>query len=394
MADLLLLVWHYLRFHRIKTTIMVLSIMLILYLPLAVYLLVNDYHRTLTERADSTPIVIGPRGNRFDLVFHALYFRAEAPSGLTMAEMQAVNRSGLARAIGLHCRFTARDFPIVGTSIEYFEFRDLKLADGNAFALLGDCVLGAEAARRLQLGPGDTLMSDPVNIFDIAGEYPLNMRVCGVLEPSGTADDQAVFVDVKTSWVIQGLGHGHEDVSRLKDPSVLLSRNDTRVVAGAALKQYMEINSDNIDQFHFHGEPDGFPLTGLICLPADEKAAALLAGRWQDTGSGLQLLQPHVVVRELFELVFRIKRFFDANMVLVSFSTALLSGLVVLLSLQLRRSEMNTLYCLGCSRGTAFKLQAFELLTIFALALCLALALSALTLLYGHHWTDLFFAGL
>ena len=41
-------------------------------------------------------------------------------------------------------------------------------------------------------------------LFDLAGVYPLKMHVAGVLEPTGGPDDAAVFVDIRTSWVIEG----------------------------------------------------------------------------------------------------------------------------------------------------------------------------------------------
>ena len=53
-------------------------------------------------------------------------------------------------------------------------------------------------------------MSDPLNVFDLSGTYPLKMRVVGVLEKSGSADDDAVFVDLHTEWIISGIGHGHQ----------------------------------------------------------------------------------------------------------------------------------------------------------------------------------------
>ncbi len=48
-------------------------------------------------------------------------------------------------------------------------------------------------------------MSSPESVFDITGVYPLKMNVVGILQPTGTPDDDAVFVDVKTAWVIGGL---------------------------------------------------------------------------------------------------------------------------------------------------------------------------------------------
>lgn len=394
MSGPLILVWYYLRHHQRKTMLLVLSIMLTLYLPLTVYLLVNDYQVRLTARAESTPIVIGPKGNRFDLVFHALYFRLKPPSGLTMNEVEAIRDSGLAQPIPLYGMSTARGSSIIGTSIEYFEFRKLSMAQGNTFMILGDCVLGATVARNLKLAPGDRLMSDPANVFDITGDYPLNMRVCGVLEKSGTVDDETVFVDIKTAWVIQGLGHGHQDLTQVTDEGVLLKKEEGNIVASAALMHYMEITPENINTFHFHGELDQFPLTGLICVPRDLKSATLLAGRYQDGETSLQLLDPARVIRELFDLIFKVKRFFDANVWLISISTTLLLVLVVMLSQRLRQREMTTMFYLGCSRGIIWKLQACELGIIFVFSLILAGISTYTTMLYAPYWIDVLFVNM
>ena len=108
-------------------------------------------------------------------------------------------------AIPLHVQFTAGGQPVVGASLDYFEFRGLRLAHGESMALLGDCVLGAKAARKLNFGPNDKLKTDRKNLFDLAGDYPLQLNVTGVLASTGTADDEGVFVDVKTAWIIAGV---------------------------------------------------------------------------------------------------------------------------------------------------------------------------------------------
>ena len=65
----------------------------------------------------------------------------------------------------------------------------------------------------------------------------------------------------------------------------------------------------------------------------------------------MQLLVPKQVVAETLDLVFRVKRFFDAQALLVGVATTLLLALVVLLSLRLRRGEMETMFKIGCAQG-------------------------------------------
>ena len=71
---------------------------------------------------------------------------------------------------------------------------------------------------------GDSVISSPGSMFDLAGVYPLKMSVVGVLAPSYTVDDEAIFVDIKTTWVIAGLAHGHQDLSQPQAESAVLRK--------------------------------------------------------------------------------------------------------------------------------------------------------------------------
>ena len=121
----------------------------------------------------------------------------------------------VALAIPLHARFQARGYPVVGTNLDYFEFRGLDLAEGRLVGLLGECVIGAGVARKLGIGAGDSLITSPETVFDLAGVYPLKMRVTGVLAFSDSPDDHAIFVDVKTTWVIEGLARRSDRFTEL-----------------------------------------------------------------------------------------------------------------------------------------------------------------------------------
>jgi putative ABC transport system permease protein len=375
MKSVLLLALRYLRFNKTKTLILVFSVAVAVFLPLAVNLLVHDYQRDLLARAGTTPLVAGAPGSRLDLILHALYFRGKPAHDLTMGDVDSINASGLALGIPIIEKHTARGFPIVGTSLEYFDFRELRLASGAALTRLGDCVLGAAAAEKLKLKPGDKLMSDPENVFDLAGSYPVNLRVKGILAPAGTADDGAVLVDVKTEWLILGIMHGHQEAATA-DPSLLISRDATNVTASAAMLPFQEVTASNVTLFHMHGDPATFPISAILAAPRDPKSAAILRGRYQDPKSLVQLLVPKTVVAETLDLVFRVKRFFDAQALLVGVATALLLSLVVLLSLRLRRGEMETMFKIGCARMTIIWLLATEILIVVLAGIAIAVGLS------------------
>ena len=377
MKNVLLLAWHYLRFNKIKTFILIFSIAVAIFLPLAINLLVRDYQDDLLSRARDTPLVAGAPGSRLDLVLNALYFRGRPAQDLTMSEVDALNSSGFALAVPVLIKHTARGLPIVGTSLEYFAVRRLQIASGAGLTRLGDCVLGAAVAEKLKLQPGAMLMSDAENVFDLAGSYPVNMRVKGLLAPTSTADDNAIFVDLKTEWLILGLMHGHQEAATA-DPTLLISRNTSNVTASAALLPFQEVTTSNITLFHMHGDPSANPISAILAWPPDEKSSAILRGRYQAAKSVVQLLVPQTVVVETFDLVFRVKRFFDAQALLVGVAMALLLGLVVLLSLRLRRGEMETMFKIGCARITIFSLMATEIVMVLAVGVGIAIAFSQL----------------
>ena len=384
MIDSFYIAWKYLSFNKARTTTLVACVTLIAVLPLALQLLLAESERQLLSRAESTPLLLGAPGSALDLVMNGLYFDDEVPELISMAAVEAVDASELAIPIPLYVRFKARRFPVVGTTLDYFDFRALIIAEGRQLAQLGECVIGAEVATRLGITAGDSLLSSPETVFDLAGVYPLKMQVAGVLQRSHTPDDQAVFVDIKTAWVVQGLVHGHEDVTRPQDASVIIERTDANVVANARLVEYTEITTENVDSFHFHGAPGDYPLSAVIAVPHDAKAGTILRGRYLDGDAGYQLVVPETVIDGLLANIFRIKHMLDAVILVVGIATVLALILVFALSLRLRQREIQTVFRIGGSRLTIARLLAAEI----AIIVLVSGVLCAVAMMLVHQYSD------
>lgn len=364
--------WRYLAFHKLKSSILIASITLMLFLPTAIRVLVNDSAAALTARADQTPLLLGAAGSPLELVLNSLYFHAGEPTTISNDTLATIQATGLGEFIPLNTRFRSRDNPIVGTTLDYFKFRDLKITDGRQFGMLGECVLGATAAAQQGVGSGDYVISSPETVFDIAGVYPLRMKVAGILEPNGSADDDAIFVDIRTSWIIQGLGHGHQDLARPAAGTAVLSSKNGVVTANASLRQYPEITTDNVLEFHFHGDNSTFPLTSIIAVPPDDKSGTLLRGRYLSNNEGLQMVMPSVVLNDLLDTVFTVQNYVILGLTLLALATVAVIMLVFLLSQQLRRGEFHTLSRIGASRRYIGLLVASELTFVFVGSLLLA----------------------
>lgn len=384
MSGIFRLTIRYLLYNKLKTITLVLCVSLSILLPVLLQLGVAQFERDLMARANTTPLVAGMKGSRFDLALQSMYFNQADLESTTMQEVETIQETGYALSIPLAIRFTAQGAPIVGTSLDYFEFRKLNVVEGTSLQRLGDCVIGSNVAERLQLKPGDRLMSDPLNVFDLSGNYPLQMRVVGVLARAHSPDDDAVFVDLKTEWIISGIGHGHQSINAETDKDLVLQKEGQSTVANAAVPQFNEVTEENLASFHFHGEIDSFPVTSMILIPNDPKSEVLLLGMYDTKESSIQLIRPVEIVNELLQLVFRVKQLFDANTLLVSISVGLLLTLVFILSLRLRQRERQTMFQLGCSRSTIWKLQLTELCFIFAASLIVVSILTVVLRVYLH----------
>lgn len=355
--------WRYLGRHRRKTALLVATITVSLFLPLAILIVVGQAETHLRARSAGTPLMIGSPGSPLELVFNGLYFSEPDVATLGVGTVNAAGGDGLGLVIPLHARHEVRQgraaHRVVGTSLDYFDLRELRVADGTLFVRLGDCVLGAGAARSLDVGPGDFIITAPEQVFDLAGVYPLRMQVAGVLAPRGDADDQAIFCDLRTAWIIDGIAHGHQ--APAEDEAAVLAREEGgNVVMNASVVEYTQITPDNVASFHFHGDPEDFPVTAGIVVPRDAKAETILLGRYLGAGKPAQLIRPDDVMDELFATVFQVRDLVVAALAAVGVMVAIIVTLVFVLSNRLRAREFESLANLGADRGSVRLLVAFE----------------------------------
>ena len=369
----------YLLFFRIRTLVLVVSIGIIIFLPNGLRKLIDESERQMLARANSTPLIIGARGSSTDLVINSLYFQAEKIENVTMEMVETLRQTDFGMAVPILTGYKARGFPIVGTTLEYFEQRNLPLSAGRQITFMGECVIGNTVGEQLNLTVGDSIISSPENFFDLAGVYPLKMTITGILKPTNTPDDGAIFTDLKTTWIIMGLGHGHQDLAEIRDPTLILERNDSAVSASAKLFMYNEITPSNRESFHFHGSQSSFPIRSVLFFPKDEKSETILRGRFESNQLPHQAVVPTQVVENLLLSIFKIKELFNTAFVLVAVATLLILGLIMTLSLRLRQQEIYTMFTLGSSRSKVIQILGFELLTILSMSVVAGLVLYSIT---------------
>ncbi len=364
----LYLAWQYLCHHRATTAVLVASITLIMYLPAALDVIVDNAEEHFRSRAASTPLVIGSRGNPLELVLASLYFDEPYDDVLRMEQLHRVEKQELGQAIPLDTRFQARNCAIVGTTTGYAQLRNFRVAQGRIWNLMGECVVGARVAERLELRVGSKIPVSSATAFVLDGA-PLRLNVVGILAATETADDEAMFVDLKTTWIIAGLGHGHASGAQH---------------GSTAAATFTDITAENADSFHFHGDDATFPLTAIIVTPTNQKAETLLLGQYLSPEETVQIVRPSDVMDALLKKVLMVRSYIVAIVAVVSLVTLVTMALVIVLSIRLRRAEITTMSKLGCSRFAIARILGSQIFILLLASATLAAVLTQITDAYGR----------
>lgn len=345
-----------------RTAVLISGLAIALFLPWFTWEATSVVETSLLSRAHDSPILVGRKGDRFDLTMAALYFQGHVRDPVDYGERAALEGRGV--ALPLHVSHSADGAPIVGTDVGYFAHRGVNLSSGRTFALLGEVVAGAGAAASFGLHTGDQIRTDTSNLYNLAGAYPYMLKVVGVLEPKGTADDEVFFTSLQTAWMLDGSLHGHEAVT---EDNALPGDEEGPLEATAAMFMIQELTDTTRASFHLHGSTDDLPVSGWIVIPSSVRQHDQLLGDLALHDS-LQAVRPSLVVQEILNIVLRLRDFLSAWFGLVALSTLAFFALTLSLSLRLRQRELTLIRRVGGSPQAIFTLIGVEITLVVGAA--------------------------
>ena len=135
-----------------------------------------------------------------------------------------------------------------------------------------------------------------------------------------------------------------------------------------------------------------FPITSVIVVPANKKSSDLIRGRYLGQEELVQIVDPASVMNDLLGTIFTVRGYVMAAVLIVGVATLATMVLVFILSLQLRRREMETMEKIGGSRLRMRGLVAVEILGVLGTGVLVAGVLSALTGWFATAVTRMFIA--
>lgn len=215
--------WGYLWNRKFTSALTILSVALGVGLIYSVLTLREETRKRFEEEGQSFDIVVGAKGSPLQLVLSALYFM-DAPTGnIRLSDYEAIKKNeDVAAAFPISMGDTYRGFRIVGTTTDLFSYtwtnpvsgekrKPFNLADGRLFEKPMETVLGSAVARAEGLNVGDSFIGShgfielPDGVREDHAENPYT--VVGILEPSGSPNDRAVFADLASVWDVHGQKH-------------------------------------------------------------------------------------------------------------------------------------------------------------------------------------------
>jgi putative ABC transport system permease protein len=121
----------------------------------------------------------------------------------------------------------------------------------------------------------------------------------------------------------------------------------------------------------------------VIAVPKAAKSGVILMGRYQGADESQQIVRPVVVMNELLETILTIRSYVVAAVGIVGLATVATASLVFLLSLRLRRREIETMVKIGGARLGIASVLISEVVVVLVLGVALAGGLTLLTSRFG-----------
>lgn len=166
------------------------------------------------KNLENIDMVLGAKGSPVQIILSSVYHIGPSTGNISYAEAQQFCRNPLvANAIPLAIGDNYKGTRIVGTTKEYLDFYEAKLAKGAMFSDHQEVVIGAKVARQLGLSIGGTFVGTHglVQTEEQHHEHPY--KVVGILASSGTVLDQLIICNLETVWHTHHSHEGPKEIS-------------------------------------------------------------------------------------------------------------------------------------------------------------------------------------
>lgn len=343
-----------LRQHKLSSALAVLSIATTVCLLVSVLSLREQTHENFMRIGHGIDAVLGPKGSPLQIVLNSVYHIEEMPGKIKWTYLKKVAANALIEKAVPFCtghsfggfRVNAID-PEFFSSFEYrdkmkFSFDEKDGGKGRLFSAPNEAVAGASAARELGFKAGSEF--NPVcGVRQNDPSHDDRIKITGILAPTGTPHDRAIYIPLKTFYTLSGHDKGVSEMSL---------DEEHREISGA----YIRLKRIREGAMH--------PGVQGLKYEINQSPSA-------------QLVVPAEVLPRLFSII----GWIDSVLFAVSAAVGVLSMfylfIILINSVYERKRDIALLRFLGASRSMIFR-------AVMGESLAITLAGSAIGYAFGH----------
>jgi putative ABC transport system permease protein len=229
--------WAYLWNRKLTTILTILSVALGVALISSVLTLREETRKRFEEEGQAWDMVVGAKGSPLQLVLSSVYFMDRPTGNIPYTEYERILADEDVKAafpVGLGD--TYQGFHIVGTEAKLFDVtweditgeprQPFQFVAGQAFEQPKEAVIGSIAAEQTGLQVGDEFIGahgfiqmaeETLAAAGMHSHASHPFTVVGILDPSGSPADRAIFVNLESVWDM----HGAEDFEEYYTPEAL-----------------------------------------------------------------------------------------------------------------------------------------------------------------------------
>ncbi len=348
---------------RLTLGIVVCAIALSTALLLAVERVRSDARQSFSQTVSGVDLVVGARTGSVQLMLYAVFHSGSATNNIRWDSVEVLAaHPAVDWAIPLSLGDSHRGFPVLGTTVAYFEhFRHgdrqaLAFAAGRPFSEVFEAVVGSAVAAELGYRVGDriTLAHGMAELGPEHADKPFT--IVGVLAPTGTPVDRTVHISLEAITALHLDWAGGAPLPGLAIPAEQVKKFDLQPREITALLIGLKSRAD---VFRLQRHINGY------------------------RGEPLLAVMPGVALDELWQTLGMIERTLLALSALVVVIG--LAGLMatLLAGLNERRRELAILRALGAGPGALFLMLTAEGLLVTVLGELFGCALLAVGLFFG-----------
>ena len=229
---------------RAKLIMTALSVVIAAGVALLAYNISTQVSEGIVNTAAKYDIIIGPSGSATQLAMNTMFFTDKPLGTIPYAIVDELERSGMVNvAIPFSMGDSYNAAPIVGADPLLLEGK--ALAKGEMYAEPLQAVVGADVARVYGLAIGDQMVTSHGLSHSGAAHAEHPLTVVGILKPTDTAYDNAVFTPIETVWALHDHADGDHDEEDGNDGGICAVLVRSKSMADyAALMSHYSGNSD------------------------------------------------------------------------------------------------------------------------------------------------------